>query len=186
MDRVTALGIVKPQLTGRRYQHTIRVTDTAIELAKQYGVDEEKSELAGILHDYAKFRPPEEMKSIIEKEENIPGDLLQYAEELWHAPVGAYLVEHEVGVGDEEILLAIQYHTTGRANMTLLEKVIFLADYIEPGRDFAGVDTVRKLAKNDLDRAVIQSLSNTVEFLMNRKQTVYPETIAAYNALVQK
>jgi predicted HD superfamily hydrolase involved in NAD metabolism len=184
MDRDTALEIVRKQLTKRRYEHTVRVTDTALALAVTYGADREKTELAAALHDYAKFRPEEEMKHIIKEDDGIPDELLSYNLELWHAPVGAHLVEEEVGISDPAILGAIRYHTTGRAEMTLLEKVIFLADYIEPGRDFPGVDDVRKLAEHDLNAAIVQALSNTVIFLMGKKQKVHPDTMAAYNSLV--
>ncbi|HET7580887.1 MAG TPA: bis(5'-nucleosyl)-tetraphosphatase (symmetrical) YqeK [Bacillales bacterium] len=184
MDRETALEIVKPQLTQRRYEHTVRVTDTALDLAEIYSVDRDKTEIAGILHDYAKFRPKEEMAHLIEEEGSLPDELLSYHIELWHAPVGAVLVEKETGISDPDVLGAIRYHTTGRDGMSQLEKVIFLADYIEPGRDFPGVDHVRELAKNDLDGAVVQALVNTITFLMKKKAKVHPDTLAAYNSLV--
>ncbi|HEX7063668.1 MAG TPA: bis(5'-nucleosyl)-tetraphosphatase (symmetrical) YqeK [Bacillales bacterium] len=184
MDRETALKIVKRQLTERRYEHTVRVTDTAVRLAEKYGADTEKAELAGILHDYAKFRPEDEMKEMIRQSGELPDELLSYDLELWHAPVGAVLIRKEAGISDPDILKAIESHTTGRAGMSLLEKVIFLADYIEPGRDFPGVDQVRELAENDLDAAIVQALKNTVQFLMGKGHKVYPDTIAAYNNLV--
>ncbi|MGM9925499.1 MAG: bis(5'-nucleosyl)-tetraphosphatase (symmetrical) YqeK [Bacillus sp. (in: firmicutes)] len=185
MKREQALSIVKEQLTEKRYVHTIGVADTAVLLAEKYGADVRKAELAGIFHDYAKFRPKEEMKRII-VEQQMPKELLSFHHELWHAPVGAYLVRTEAGIEDEEVLSAIMYHTTGRANMTQLEKIVFLADYIEPGRKFPGVDEVRKIAEQDLDAAVVAALRNTVAFLMSKNATVYPDTFHAYNDLVQK
>jgi predicted HD superfamily hydrolase involved in NAD metabolism len=183
MDRERALAIVKEQLTEHRYIHTIGVMETAIELAKRYGADTKKAELAAIFHDYAKFRPKEEMRQII-IDQNMPQDLLVHNTELWHAPVGAYLVEKEAGVTDSEVLDAIRYHTSGRPNMTLLEKIVYVADYIEPGRIFPGVQEVRELAKQDLDKALIQSLKNTITFLLKKNQAVYPDTIFTYNSLV--
>jgi predicted HD superfamily hydrolase involved in NAD metabolism len=185
MERHEALEIVKKQLTEHRYQHTIGVMETAVALAEQYGADVKKAELAAIFHDYAKFRPKEEMKQII-LEQNMPKDLLLYNSELWHAPVGAYLVEKEVGINDAEILDAIRYHTSGRPNMTLLEKVVYLADYIEPGRIFPGVDEVRELAKQDLNKALIKALQNTIQFLMNKNQAIYPDTFYTYNSLIME
>lgn len=185
MERHEALEIVKKQLTEHRYQHTIGVMETAVELAKRYGADEKKAELAAIFHDYAKFRPKEEMKQII-LEQNMPNDLLSYNTELWHAPVGAYLVQTEVGIQDEDILKAIRYHTSGRADMTLLEKIVYVADYIEPGRIFQGVEEVRALAQQDLDQALLQALKNTVQFLLKKNQPIYPDTIHTYNALIMK
>lgn len=185
MERNQALAIVREALTEHRYQHTIGVMETAVYLAAKYGADEKKAEIAAIFHDYAKFRPKEEMKKII-LEQKMPEELLAYNSELWHAPVGAYLVEKEVGITDEEILAAIRYHTSGREEMTLLDKIIYLADYIEPGRSFPGVDEVRKMAEENLDQALIQSIANTIMFLMKKQQPVYPDTFKTYNALLLK
>lgn len=185
MERDKALSIVKEQLTERRYLHTIGVMDTAIVLARKFGSNEKKAELAAIFHDYAKYRSKEEMEKII-AQENMPADLLKANIELWHAPVGAFLVEKEAGINDEEILNAIRFHTTGRAGMTVLEKVIFLADYIEPGRKFPGVDKVRQLAKENLDLALIKALKNTISFLLEKNQPIYPDTVHTYNDLLIK
>ncbi|MBU8905612.1 bis(5'-nucleosyl)-tetraphosphatase (symmetrical) YqeK [Desertibacillus haloalkaliphilus] len=184
MERSVALETVKEHLTEHRYEHTIGVMETAIQLAEKYGANVAQAELAAIFHDYAKFRPKDEMKSIILKE-HLRQDYLQYGDELLHAPVGAHLVKGEVGIKDEEVLQAICYHTTGRPNMSLLEKIIYLADYIEPGRSFKGVDQVRELAQNSLDEAIIQSLINTINFLMKKKQPVFPDTLATYNQMVR-
>ena len=184
MEREQALQSVKVQLTEHRYQHTIGVMETAIKLAEKYGGDVQKAELAAIFHDYAKFRPKEEMKQII-VDQKMPAELLEYNSELWHAPVGAYLAEKEAGITDEEVLDAIQYHTSGRVGMTLLDKIIYLADYIEPGRHFPGVEEVRSLADEDLNKALIQSMKNTIQFLMKKNQPVFPDTFKAYNSIVK-
>jgi predicted HD superfamily hydrolase involved in NAD metabolism len=185
MDRSIALEIVKKQLTEHRYQHTIGVMETAIRLAEKYGSNVKKAEMAAIFHDYAKFRPKEEMSQLI-TEQKLGNELLSYNSELWHAPVGAYLVNKEVGIADEEILDAIRYHTSGRPEMSLLEKIIYLADYIEPGRHFPGVDEVRELAEHSLHQALVQAIKNTILFLMRKNQQVFPLTFCTYNALVLK
>ncbi|WP_040207909.1 bis(5'-nucleosyl)-tetraphosphatase (symmetrical) YqeK [Neobacillus jeddahensis] len=185
MEREKALQLVKKQLTEHRYQHTLGVMETAISLAGRFGADVKKAEIAAIFHDYAKFRPKNEMKEIIINQ-GFPEDLLTFNSELWHAPVGAYLVEKEAGITDHEILDAIRYHTSGRPNMTLLEKVIYLADYIEPGRHFPGVEEVREMARENLDLALIKAVQNTIFFLMKKNQTVYPETFFTYNDLITK
>jgi predicted HD superfamily hydrolase involved in NAD metabolism len=184
MDREQALEIVKPQLTEHRYVHTIGVMETAIMLAEKYGADRKKAELAAIFHDYAKFRPKEEMRQII-VDQKMPNILLEFNSELWHAPVGAFLAEKEAGIKDGEILDAIRFHTSGRVGMTLLDKIIYLADYIEPGRHFPGVDEVRDLAEKDLDIALIQSMKNTILFLIKKNQQVFPDTFNAYNSIVK-
>ncbi|MFC4800869.1 bis(5'-nucleosyl)-tetraphosphatase (symmetrical) YqeK [Neobacillus sp. GCM10023253] len=184
MERDVALKLVKEQLTEHRYQHTLGVMETAIALARRYGADEKKAETAAIFHDYAKFRPKEEMKEII-RTQGFSQDLLRFNAELWHAPAGTYLVGKEAGIKDREILDAIRYHTSGRPGMSLLEKIIYLADYIEPGRHFPGVEEVREMANENLDKALIQSVKNTILFLMKKNQTVYPETFHTYNDLIQ-
>ncbi|MCM3663931.1 bis(5'-nucleosyl)-tetraphosphatase (symmetrical) YqeK [Mesobacillus subterraneus] len=184
MNRDQALQLVKPQLTEHRYLHTIGVMETAIKLADRYGADVKKAELAAIFHDYAKFRPKDEMKQII-VEQRMPSILLEYNSELWHAPVGAFLVEKEAGITDPVVLDAIRYHTSGRIGMTLLDKIVYLADYIEPGRHFPGVDQVRAIAEEDLDNALIQSMKNTIQFLLKKNQPVFPDTFNAYNSIVK-
>ncbi|OLN23422.1 phosphohydrolase [Domibacillus antri] len=184
MERNDALQIVKKHLTDKRYEHTLGVMETAVHLAETYGADVKKAELAAIFHDYAKFRPKEEMKQLI-IDEQMDERLLQFHHELWHAPVGALLVQREVGITDEEILAAIRWHTTGRPKMTLLEKIVYLADYIEPGRRFPGVDDVRGIAAHHLDDAVLTAVKNTIFFLMSKRQPVFPATMDTYNDLIQ-
>ncbi|WP_100406724.1 bis(5'-nucleosyl)-tetraphosphatase (symmetrical) YqeK [Bacillus solitudinis] len=184
MERSKALEIVKPHLTAHRYEHTLGVIETAVELAERVGVNKQKAELAAVFHDYAKFRDKNEMRQLVK--ESLPDKLiLEYGSELLHAPCGAYYVEHEVGITDKETLDAIKYHTTGRPGMTLLDKVLYLADYIEPGRDFPGVAEVRELAKTSIDEAIIQALNNTMIFLLKRRQQIFPETLATYNDLIK-
>ncbi|MBT2690297.1 bis(5'-nucleosyl)-tetraphosphatase (symmetrical) YqeK [Bacillus sp. ISL-47] len=185
MNRDQALAIVKEQLTEHRFIHSIGVMETAIKLAEKYGANEKKAELAAIFHDYAKFRPKDEMKEII-LSNGMPVELLAYNSELWHAPVGAYLAEKEAGITDSEVLDAIRYHTSGRVGMSLLEKVIYLADYIEPGRHFPGVEEVRELANSSLDQALIKSVQNTIMFLVKKGQPVFPATFHTYNDLLMK
>ncbi|MEB6548024.1 bis(5'-nucleosyl)-tetraphosphatase (symmetrical) YqeK [Heyndrickxia sporothermodurans] len=185
MERNKALQLVAEQLTEKRYIHTLGVAETAVHLAEKYRVDVKKAELAAIFHDYAKFRPLDEMKQII-VQQKFDEQLLRYNPELWHAPVGAYLVQQEAGIQDLDILDAIRYHTSGRKNMTDLEKVIYIADYIEPGRSFPGVEEARKIADKDLDEALLFSVRNTIQFLISKHQAVYPDTFELYNDIVMK
>lgn len=185
MELNNAKAIVKPHLTEARYDHTLRVAQTAVKLAEQYGGSKEKLALAAIFHDYAKYRPLEEMERWI-KQSSLPKDLLKFHHELWHGPVGAILIEHEHGIKDKEIQLAIYYHTTGRANMSKFEMILFLADYIEPGRSFSGVDEVRQAAKEDLVNACWMASRNTIQFLMAKGSTIYPDSFHAYNDLTRR
>ncbi|CDO01829.1 phosphohydrolase [Oceanobacillus picturae] len=182
MEIRKAKELVEPHLTEARFDHSLRVAETARYLADLYGGSKEKAELAGILHDYAKYRPLEEMEQQI-KAFNLPNDLLDFHSELWHAPIGAILVEEECGLKDEDIKGAIKYHTTGRANMTKLEKIIFLADYIEPGRSFPGIEEVRESAKTNLEHACWLAVRNTIQYLIRKNAKIYPDTFHAYNDL---
>ncbi|HLR80600.1 MAG TPA: bis(5'-nucleosyl)-tetraphosphatase (symmetrical) YqeK [Bacillota bacterium] len=185
MERAEALIHLKPHLTDDRYEHTLRVTDTALELAHLHHAPEAKVELAAIFHDYAKYRSLKEMKRWIQKS-RLPKDLLHYHHELWHGPVGALLIERELGIDDHFIQQAIHYHTTGKAHMTTIEMIVFVADYIEPGRDFPGLDEVRKIAREDLVRAAWLISRNTIQFLLSKNSKIYPDTFHAYNDLTER
>ncbi|HLR66517.1 bis(5'-nucleosyl)-tetraphosphatase (symmetrical) YqeK [Virgibacillus alimentarius] len=175
-----AIAHVEPHLTKDRFEHTLRVAETAVELAKFYHETYEKAELAAIFHDYAKYRPKEELKRWI-KMSHLPKDLLDYHHELWHGPVGALLIEREYGITDPAIQSAIRYHTTGKANMNKLDMILFLADYIEPGRSFPGLDEVRETAYNNLNYACWLVSRNTIQFLMKKNALIYPDSFHAYN-----
>lgn len=185
MNEEKAIAIVKDTLPLKRFEHTMRVVDVAEKLAKQYDVDVAKARLAAILHDYAKYRPIEEMQETVKMVDELPKDLLEAGGEILHAFVGAYYVKSELRIDDEDILLAIRYHTTGRDNMTKLEKVVFLADYIEPMRSFPGVETVREKAAKNLDQACLQALKNMITFLVGKNAFVYKDTFDAYNYFVK-
>lgn len=184
MEVKEAIALVKPQLTKARFDHTLRVAEVAVKLARVYGEREDKAELAAIFHDYAKYCPLDEMKQTIISN-GLPIDLLEYDSELWHGPVGALLVE-QVGITDIDIGNAIRYHTTGRANMSKLELIVFLADYIEPARDFPGLQDVRDMANKDLISAALLVSRNTIEYLLKKGAGIYPDAIHAYNDLVNR
>jgi len=185
MNKDKAIQEVEKQLSTKRFEHTLRVADSAVQLANRFGVSAEKAELAAVYHDYAKLRSHEEMRRII-LESQLPNDLVQYHPELWHAPVGAILVNQEQHVKDRDVLRAIRNHTTGRAHMNKLEMVVLLADYIEPGRSFPGLDEVREVANKDLIRACWMSIRNSIQFLMEKESCIYPDTFHAYNDLIRQ
>ncbi len=180
-----AIQFVQMQLPEERFKHTLRVAEEAVRLAKVYGSDPYQAELAAIFHDVAKNRPLAEMKRVI-LQSPLPKDLLQYHHELWHGPVGAIIVERDLGITDSEILHAIRFHTTGRAHMSQLEMIIFVADYIEPGRQFPGIDEVRQAAGKDLRYAAYLATRNTIQHLTRQQAKIYPDTFYAYNDLVDK
>ncbi|WP_339228191.1 bis(5'-nucleosyl)-tetraphosphatase (symmetrical) YqeK [Oceanobacillus sp. FSL K6-2867] len=185
MNKTEAIEKVKALLTVKRFEHTLRVAETAVKLADRYNASKTKAELAAILHDYAKYRSLDEMERWI-RNSTLPKDLLDYHHELWHGPVGAILIEREYGITDKEIQSAVHYHTTGKAGMSKLDKIVFLADYIEPGRSFPRVDEVRRMAKQDLTRACWMASKNTITYLMSKNATVYPDSFHAYNDLTRQ
>ncbi|WP_138752028.1 bis(5'-nucleosyl)-tetraphosphatase (symmetrical) YqeK [Paenibacillus sinopodophylli] len=184
MNREQMIEKVKAEMPERRWLHTQGVMETAIILAKRFGEDPSRAELAAILHDVAKYWPTERMQQVI-REQGLPSELLVYDKELWHAPVGAWVAEHEFGVADAEVLDAIRYHTSGRRNMTNLEKIVCLADYMEPGRDFPGVNDIRELSEQFLDEALLAGFNSTISFLIQKGKRIFPLTIEARNGLLE-
>ena len=150
LTREELIEEVRARMSKQRFKHVLRVEQSALELAEKYDVDREKSSIAALLHDVAKEEPDSEMRDLVISE-NLDLDLLQYGSQIWHAPVGAVQARRDFEIVDEEILNAIKYHTIGTPDMTDVEKVIFVADYIEPGRDFEGVKKARKLAEKSLE-----------------------------------
>lgn len=172
---------IRDRIGEKRFLHTLRVRDTALELAKLHGVDQEKAEIAGFLHDCAKIRDYEKlMKAAKENKLLLTKEMLK-APQIIHSYLGAIYARKLYGIEDEEILNAITYHTTGRANMSDLEKIIFLADYIEPMRNFDGVEKARELARLDLDAAMYFALNNTLKFLVDHDTYIVPATVTARN-----
>ncbi|QRG69521.1 bis(5'-nucleosyl)-tetraphosphatase (symmetrical) YqeK [Brevibacillus choshinensis] len=184
-NREELLALVRAQMHDKRYTHTLGVADSARKLAVRYGADPEKAELAGYLHDYCKCWPVDKMFEILVRHD-MPTDLLEGEKELWHAFAGAIVIQTDLGIMDPEILQAVRYHTTGRAGMTLLEKVVCVADYIEPNRNFPGVEQIRELAEKDLDAALALALGGTMQFLIEKQKTVFPLTLLAYNDLISR
>lgn len=182
-NREELLAQVRAQMHDKRYDHTLGVAESARQLAIRYGADPDKAQLAGYLHDYCKCWPVDKMFEILVRHD-MPTELLEGEKELWHAFAGAIVIQSDLGITDPEILQAVRYHTTGRVGMTLLEKVVCVADYIEPNRNFPGVEEIRALAQEDLDAALALALGGTMQFLIEKKKTVFPLTLLAYNDLI--
>ena len=186
MERASLLAAMKDRMPEKRYIHTIGVTDTAMALAEKFGQDPKKAEVAAILHDSCKYADRDWMKQTIIEQQMDP-TLLQYHHELWHGPVGAYVAQTEFGVTDADMLNAIRFHTTGRAGMSDLEKIVYIADMIEPNRKFPDVDTLRAAAQEMiLDDLMITCLSHSIQFLMSKHQPVFPDSFNCYNDLLLK
>lgn len=185
MDREALMQAVQMRMSERRFKHVLGVEETAIALAEQFGESPEKASIAALTHDYAKERSDEEFQLAIERGNYAnKTELLKYGNAIWHGLVGAEFVARELNISDEEILNAIRLHTTGAAEMTLLDKIIYVADYIEPGRSFPGVEDTRVIALRDLDQAVAFETKHTLAHLIEAENPVYPKTIETYNRWV--
>lgn len=185
MNRDELLNAIRTRMPEKRYVHTLGVMDTAIRLAGIYGESTKDAEIAAILHDIVKFADRDWMKQTIIDQQMDP-NLLLFHHELWHAPVGAYIAQHEFGVTNQSVLDAIRYHTTGRAQMGTLEKIIFCADMIEPNRHFPGVDELRLYDEQGLDTLTKLCVKQSIQFLVQKNQPVYPDSIHCYNDLVTR
>lgn len=176
---------LKKYIKPGRYDHSIGVMETAVRLAEAYDADVEKAEIAGLLHDCAKSMTVEQMIKLAEENGvHLSKSTLEHPGTM-HAPVGAILAEKDFGVHDKEILSAIAAHTTGNTHMSKLDKIIFLADYIEPGRTQPGVEEVRDLAKHNLDAAVLKTFDNTIKHLIATDKPINTHSIKARNELIK-
>ena len=166
---------------GIRFEHTVGVMYTAASLAMCYGADMEKAYLAGLLHDCAKHYSGEKKLDLCKKY-NIPiSDAELENPGLLHAKLGAYLAEHKYDIHDQEILDSIIWHTTGRPDMTLMDKIVYIADYIEPNRNQApNLAHFRQLAFEDIDECLYQILEASLAYLKTRNEVIDPMTEQTY------
>lgn len=173
---------VKKALDKDRWEHTKGVAYTACCLAMAHGADMEQAMLAGFLHDCAKCIPNEEKLALCKKYKVDLTDVEKRNPYLIHAKLGAYLAKKDYGVDDPEILHAIRVHTTGAPEMSLLDKILFVADYIEPDRDKARrLGELREKAFRDLDETLLCILSDTVLYLSKGTREIDPMTEETYH-----
>ena len=169
-------------LKAKRCAHVLGTAATAVKLAEKYGADAHRAEVAGLLHDCTKKLSMAEQLALCERYGIVLDELEKKALKLLHAKTGAALARDVFGV-DDEIYNAILWHTTGKPNMTVLEKVIYLADFIEPTRDFPGVDTLRRTVWEDLDRGLLMGLEMTVEEMQEMGSPIHVNTLTARDYL---
>ena len=183
MSREALLVKMETVMSEKRLRHCLGVEKAARELAERFGLDVEKAGLAGLLHDYAKKVSDEDFLSLIDKYRLDP-NLKNWGNNVWHGMVGIYKIQEDLGLKDAEILRAIEIHTVGSGTMSELDKVVYVADYIEHNRDFPGVDKARDLAQRSLNQAVAYETARTVEHLAHKGTPIYPQTLETYNAFV--
>ena len=177
---------VKQINKAKRFIHSLNVRDEAVRMAEVYGADVRKARIAGLVHDCAKDLTEEQMIDFCRTHNLDVSKLMSVDEKLRHAKVGAYFAKYVFGIDDDEIFDAVYYHTTGKADMPLLTKIIFIADCIEPGRDYKGVEKMRKLAYKNLDKAVLEALDFTIKSLIKKGKIFHPDTIDARNYIINE
>ena len=170
---------LKENLLFKRYQHSLRVANTCKKLAGIYGADGDKAYLAGLLHDIARTYTNDQLVQIV-TERDMPVDEASLAQPiLLHGPVGAEMAKEIFGVNDEEILSAIIEHTTAGAAMPLLNQLLFLADMVEPKRDWEGVEKARALAPINKEKAICLCLDNKINWLIKYGRNIHPKAFEA-------
>ena len=180
---------LQARLSPARFAHSLAVVETALVMGETLGqtqqtqgLNREKIWLAALLHDYAKDLPDDELLTLAEENKLITCKAEVVQPDLLHGPVGAFLCRRDLQLEDQEVLRAIHYHTTGYENMTLLDQIVFLADLVEPGRNYAGVDELRKICEDNLDTALLCAFDGTLQYVLRRKMLIHPLTVMARNS----
>lgn len=174
-------NILKERLTPKRYNHSLCVADEARRLAVKYGCDSEKAYLCGLLHDITKNATAEEHLNIFNNFGIMLNDVEKNAEKLWHAISGAAYIQHILGINDSEVITAVRYHTTARAGMSLLEKILYLADFTSADRDYDDVEIMRQKVDISIETAMNYALSYTIKDLVGIEKPLHLDTVLAYN-----
>lgn len=177
---------LKESLSPYRFLHSVNVMDMSVKLAIQYKEDLEKAAVAGLLHDCAREIRDEDVFQLCKQF----GINVSYVESLQpvllHGPIGSVIAKNKYEIIDNSILSAIHYHTTGHENMDILEKIVFIADYIEPNRDLPEIDSIRELAFTDIDRALLSSIKMTITHLLEKGCLIHADTVNARNSIISK
>ena len=175
---------LKNKLPHKRYVHSLNVSNTAVKLCEIHNVCKDKAEIAGLLHDYAKYLSKEEVCQYIKEFKIEVDEVINLQKDLAHGLIGAELVKRKFKIMNLDILNSIRYHTTGRKKMTNLEKIIYLSDYIEPNRKFPGIEEIRVMALTDLNKATLMALDNTIKYIIIKGLLLHNNSVLARNSLV--
>ncbi|MBQ4543144.1 MAG: bis(5'-nucleosyl)-tetraphosphatase (symmetrical) YqeK [Clostridia bacterium] len=177
---------IEKLMSPKRYRHCLGVRDMAVRLAEKYGADKEKAYLAGLLHDVVKDFSYDEMMDYANKNGVVLEEFIVKEPKLLHASVGAHYVKLELGIDDPEIFDAIYYHTTSKADMSLLTKIIYIADAIEINRNYPEVESIRQMAFEKLDEAIFMVLKYTIIKLVSSNRMLHTQTVNAMNYFLMK
>lgn len=186
MDYNYIKKLLRDKLDDYRYHHSLCVADEALRLAKMYGCNPDKAYLCGLLHDITKCYSKEEHLKIFSDFDIILSDVENKSVKLWHAISGAAFARYVLNVDADDVISSIRFHTTAKKNMSLLEKILYLADFTSEDRTYDDVDVMRNLVNLNLDDALFFALHYTVGDLLEKKAAIHPDTIDAYNEIVLK
>lgn len=186
MKREKIISSLRSSMPEKRLNHSLGVSASAAQLAKEFGCDPERAALAGLLHDCARDLDSAELLRLA-GDYNINVNLAErYCPLLLHGPVGAALCRERFGVEDDEVLRAIALHTTGSPEMSLLDKVVYLADKIEPGRLYNGVAALRAAAGRGPDEGLVACLAHFMYYLISKGEVIHPDMVSTWNIMVLK
>ncbi len=183
-DRNSIVDAIKDMLSPERFEHTLGVESEAISLAKAHNESAERASLAALLHDCGRSLSRAELRNAARKLK-ITDPILIMQPQLLHAPVGAHIARIRFSITDNDIIRAIESHTCGHAHMSLLEKIIYLADAIEPARDWPDVQGIRALSKIDLSAALRWAMDESIRYVLEKGWLLHPNTVEARNALIK-
>jgi predicted HD superfamily hydrolase involved in NAD metabolism len=181
-----AREIIKVRLSAARFTHSCAVSAEAVKLAQKYQGETEKAALAGMLHDIAKDMPPEQQLQTIKKYSIMLDNVENLTPKLWHSILGAAVLEHELNIKDIDIINAVRYHTTARAGMSMLEIIIYLADFVSADRTFEGVEQLRTAIYTSLQAGLRAALEYSFQDLLGNNSPIHLDTVRARNELILK
>ena len=180
MDLKEAKELARKRLGDKRYHHTLNVEKMAVKLAKRYGADCDQAALAALLHDTAKEMPTADQLALLRAHPDLAGNTENRPTPIWHGVCAAILAKTEWGVTDEAVLSAVACHTAGKPGMTLLDKILFLADMTSEERDFDGVEELRQLEMEDIDKAMYKALDDSITFVKKGNKPLDSMSAAAW------
>ncbi len=183
-DKKRIIEYIERNMTEKRRKHTYAVVEEAKKLARRYGEDMEKAELAALFHDFFRGVSEPALNGYV-RQLGLNPVYLDNAN-LAHSKIAAFIMERDYHVTDRDIINAVSFHTTGRADMSTLEKIIYLADAIEPNRYYPGIEEIRETAYENLDQACLMSLLHSIEYVSSRGLYLDQDTVMAKDSLLQK
>ena len=176
-------ALIQQRLSPKRYKHSLNVMERAVYLARIIGADPGKAELAGLLHDVEKNTDPKTLLQNLENSDILFSDADRMLPQLWHAPAGMLFLRDKLGIRDADVLNAVCYHTTGRKDMSPLEKTVYLADLTSADRDYPDAEYTRALSEKDPDGAILYSLQYILGEMLRQGKMLHPDSVECYNQI---